>query len=176
MMHCCGMPRNRAISQPSSERWAKARMCTLFLESNNWTLLHRACYYGHLEIIRALLDAGANPEAKAKDEATPLHWACLQGNVEAARILLLEAGANIHAQDRVGWTALHYAAAKGHLDVVKVLVGRWCMKIDAVDNNGKTPLSIACYWGELEVCQRIAQAGSRPFTERQQKRNRFRPC
>ena len=99
----------------------------------NWTPLHWACYYGHLEIIRALLDAGADPEAKADDEATPLHWACLQDQVEAARILLLEAGANTVAKTDKGYTALHFACYRGHLDVGKALLDA-SADIDAVTN------------------------------------------
>ena len=75
-MHSCGMLRERAISLPSSERWAKARMCTLLLEIKIGRLCTRLAIMGIWMIIRALLDAGANPEAKDKDEATPLHWAC----------------------------------------------------------------------------------------------------
>jgi len=46
---------------------------------NKSTPLHQACRFGHLEIIRALLDAGADPEVNAKDESTPLHRACAHG-------------------------------------------------------------------------------------------------
>ena len=68
------------------------------------TALHQACKYGHLKIIRALLDAGADPEAKAngEEQATPLHWACMVGQVEAARILLLEARANMKSTTTKG--------------------------------------------------------------------------
>ena len=101
--------------------------------NENWTPLHFACCFnGHLDVIRVLLDAGANPEAKADDETTPLYWACKKGHLEAARILLLEAGVNINAQVKAGWTALHIAACEGHWDVVKVLLDAGA-EIDAVD-------------------------------------------
>jgi len=126
--------------------------------SSRSTSLHQACRFGHLEIIRALLDAGAYPEAKA-DGMTPLHWACLDGQVEAARILLLEAGANVEVQDNLGWTALHFAAYKGDLDIVKVLLDA-AASLELRETNGATSLVIACQEGHLETVQALLYAGA----------------
>ena len=55
-----------------------------------------------------LLDSGANIEAGAGVVATALHFAALEGQVEAI-VALLAAGADIEAKDRDGGTPLDYA-------------------------------------------------------------------
>ncbi|KAJ3003934.1 UNVERIFIED_CONTAM: hypothetical protein HDU68_005425, partial [Siphonaria sp. JEL0065] len=47
-------------------------------------------------------------------KSTPLHYAALDGHVDAAR-LLLDNGAIVNAQDTSKWTPLHFAAENGHV-------------------------------------------------------------
>ncbi len=55
---------------------------------NNWSLLHYACslmdqkYAGtekHLELVKLLLESGAEINIADEDNWTPLHFACQQG-------------------------------------------------------------------------------------------------
>ena len=69
-------------------------------------LLHLAVQYGHTELVRFLLDQGADINARARGAAgygesgvpgsTPLHVAASSGRAEIA-MLLLERGAHVHA-------------------------------------------------------------------------------
>ena len=54
----------------------------------------------------ALLQAGANLEARNENGLTPLHWATTSEAVTA----LLQAGANLEARDEYRGTPLHRAA------------------------------------------------------------------
>jgi len=124
------------------------------------TPLHGACWFGHLEIIRALLYAGADPEAKNEIGYTPLHWACMEGHVEAARILLLEARANTETATEKGLTALRFACNRGNLAVVRLLIGAGA-NMDAQDNvDGWTPLRSAAQIGHLDIVQLLVGAGA----------------
>jgi Ankyrin repeats (many copies) len=61
-------------------------------------------------MIRRLLTAGADPNARGGlDQTAPLDWACWRGRYEAARALV-EGGADIHAINRYGSDALGTAA------------------------------------------------------------------
>ena len=90
------------------------------------TPLGEAASKGHNEVIRILLDAGADPNVGEKGLGkgwTPLHLA-VQGGHEATAKLLLDAGANPDEEDDYGSTPLHYAACYGHEKAVTVLLER----------------------------------------------------
>lgn len=53
-----------------------------------------ACYKGHLEMVKFLLDAGADQEHKTDEMHTALMEASMDGHVEVAR-LLLDSGAQV---------------------------------------------------------------------------------
>src|SRR6266853_970420 len=83
------------------------------------TPLHLAAAGYRVEIIRLLLDSGADPNATAnRRRSSPLHYAAdgyitgpawdAKRQVETIR-LLLDAGADINAQDQNGATPLHRA-------------------------------------------------------------------
>jgi ankyrin repeat protein len=52
------------------------------------TPLHRACYYGHIEVVRELLNNGANVKNANKIGITPLHAAGMNGPFEVKQELL----------------------------------------------------------------------------------------
>ena len=83
------------------------------------TPLHFAAYNGHMDMVRLLLENGANTEAMRRDDGgTPLDSAAYNGQTDIVR-LLLEEGANIEAtRSDDGSTPLDSAAYNGHLDAV----------------------------------------------------------
>jgi uncharacterized glyoxalase superfamily protein PhnB len=80
-----------------------------------WTALHEAAKCGHIEIVRLLLQHGANPNAReAGDNTYPLHWAAAHGDIEIVRTLLDAGGdvhgfGDVHMLDVVGWATLFHA-------------------------------------------------------------------
>lgn len=66
-----------------------------------------ACFYGHLEVTKVLLEHGANVHDKTnKSLVSCLHRACQKGYIEISE-LLLDYGANKNAKDIDGNTPLH---------------------------------------------------------------------
>jgi ankyrin repeat protein/catechol 2,3-dioxygenase-like lactoylglutathione lyase family enzyme len=60
------------------------------------TGLHVAAVEGHLNVVRLLLEQGADPNAReAGDNTYPLHWAAAHGHVEIVRAVL-DAGGDVH--------------------------------------------------------------------------------
>lgn len=118
-----------------------------------------------LEMVRLLLNAGANPD-KPSPSRPPLHLAAHRGDLEAVQ-LLLAAGADPEGictsiasslSRREGRkfiegyydAALHCAAEKGHLEVVKALLAAGANPVRP-DHTGATPAEVAITNNRHEV-------------------------
>ncbi|WP_264687682.1 ankyrin repeat domain-containing protein [Wolbachia endosymbiont (group B) of Erynnis tages] len=111
-------------------------------DKNGNTLLYSAAEIGDLNLVKLLLDNGANIEAKNGEyQATPLHGAVENYRIDVVK-LLLNRGTNVNAEDKDNWTPLHYGADTNSPDIVKVLVDAHA-NLGAKGNYGKTPLDIA---------------------------------
>ena len=89
----------------------------------NRQLLH-AARDGGLARVEQALQNGANLEATDYFGNTPLHLACMHGELDVAQYLLTSHGANLEATNSSGCTPLHWACLNGHVDVVQELVAR----------------------------------------------------
>src|SRR6185295_8891621 len=88
------------------------------------TALMMAAPYGSPEMIRVLLDARANVNARDVAGMTPLMFAVASENQDAEVIkLLLAAGADTKVQTTTGETALVWARKYGDPAVLKLLGG-----------------------------------------------------
>ena len=70
---------------------------------NRRTALHAAAEYGQAEVVKLLLEAGANKDAADRFGMNVLHFAAHSGNLEIMK-MLLEAGANKDLTDMYGLT------------------------------------------------------------------------
>lgn len=85
-----------------------------------WSALHYAANQNQVEVLRLLLERGADPNAQAVNGITPLHMAAREGAVSAIE-LLLRAGADPRRQTASGETARAWAEAAQHAQAAALL-------------------------------------------------------
>ena len=68
------------------------------LRPEHHQMLHRPAESGNAAVLETMLSCGFDPEAKDKDNVTPLHRAAMGGHVEAVDVLLKH-GADVNALD-----------------------------------------------------------------------------
>jgi ankyrin repeat protein len=122
------------------------------------TPLYIASYYGHLEVIKALLGAEADVNKTANNGQTPLYLASYQGHVKVVQALL-GVGAEVDKADNLGRTPVISASSKGHLEMVKILLAAKA-DVNKADKGGGTPLHKASFYGHVEVVQTLLGAGA----------------
>jgi ankyrin repeat protein len=114
-----------------------------------------AAEVNNLDAIKALVEAGADPNIATESGTTALMMASGAGTdvqrarepeeratvVQTARYLV-EHGADVNKPGQFGWTALHAAAYQGLNDEIEFLVSKGA-NIDQKDEFGQTALSIS---------------------------------
>ena len=76
---------------------------------------------GYAEVVRLLVEAGADKDVASNRGNTALMLAALEGHAEVVRVLV-EAGADMNMADSYGNTARMLAADEGHAAVVQLLM------------------------------------------------------
>jgi ankyrin repeat protein len=114
-----------------------------------------ASYLGHTDIVRLLLEAGADVAAVDPGmKATALHAAAYAGRTEAARLLVAH-GIDINRQGpKNGYTALHDAIWQGHVDTARVIIEAGA-NLALTTHGGETPLAFARAKGRREIVELI---------------------
>ena len=107
---------------------------------------------GDLDVMRLLLDTGADWRVASAQNTTPLMAISGVGYVYGSHVtesialeavrFLLDLGADVNAANSAGYTALHAAVARGADTIVQLLVSRGA-NLNAKDKRGWTPLVIA---------------------------------
>jgi len=141
------------------------------IDGQSFPVLSMAIFQGKSEIVRLLIENGADVNQPTSDRLYPLHFAIgLKGglitpdnmNSEApTQILNLLFAANplIEARDNSGPTPLHVAAQTGSVEAAKALITRGA-SVDAINNAGNTPLFLAAREGYLPMLRELLTSGA----------------
>uniref|UniRef100_A0A0A9YHE7 Uncharacterized protein n=1 Tax=Lygus hesperus TaxID=30085 RepID=A0A0A9YHE7_LYGHE len=125
-----------------------------FLEANSkynidkrhflgWTALHVAAVNGNVEMVRSLLDAGADPNAG--DDYVNVYRTASEKGLHTLDVMLhreSEFSESLRAQENyLGFTPLHYAILVESVDCVKLLLARGANP--SIEASGHTPVALA---------------------------------
>ncbi len=129
------------------------------------TPLHFAACWGYLEILKKLIAAGADINAKFKpvyaddresEGSTPLMIASLYNNSAVLRQLCTEKNIELEAQDALGRTALSFALRKGCEENIKILLDHKAL-ITSITSMGATMLMHAAASGSLTIVRSLLE-------------------
>jgi len=113
---------------------------------DGFSALHFVSQNGYIDIVKILLDYGADIEIKNIEGCTPFWFAAAKGQTDVVRALL-SAGADVNTQRIDGISAISFASQQGHIDVIKILIDNGAV-IEKRDFRGSTPLSRAAVFGQ----------------------------
>ncbi|MBI5164996.1 MAG: ankyrin repeat domain-containing protein [Magnetospirillum sp.] len=158
------------------KEWERNPALLAETDNDGRTLLHRAAMAGNADMVRLLLNASLDVNARDFSKKTPLHmaangqvveiliargasisavdshrrsalhWAAIRGSKPVVEALLAR-GANVKDVDYGDATALHFAADAGSADSAAILIARGAV-VDAKDRQGRTPLLRAACTGD----------------------------
>lgn len=124
------------------------------------TSLHMACGRGHEDTVCALLQEGADRDARTAQGFTALHCASGRGGLGSVKVLLRAgADANVQSGGRQKRCPLHAAAVLGDKAVTEELL-RWGASVDVPDSEGVTSLHIASAVDNAEVVRCLIGGGA----------------
>ena len=122
------------------------------------TALHYAAQNGSLDIIKFLVEHGADISAQDYEQSrSVIHFAAENGDIECIKYLT-EHEADLLDKDANGATAFHYAVRANNLEAVKFFVTK---KLDytAKDNRGWSAMHYAACGGALDVMKYLIAKG-----------------
>jgi ankyrin repeat protein len=113
------------------------------------TPMHWALACDGVEMLRYLIDKGAEVDARSDQGTTPLMHAVQKKDIEKTTFLI-EQGADPNAVDNRGFTALHRVAEAGYIKLVKFLIEKGALP-EIESHKGDTPFSLAKKRGQMKV-------------------------
>ena len=120
-----------------------------------------AAHAGDTAQVRALLDAGHDPNGILRRTYSPLMFAAGNGHVEMTRLLLARS-ATVDHRDHNGDRALLWAAWRGHAETVRLLLAAGAVVQSDDDPYRMTPLMRAAGYAHVAVVRILLAAGADP--------------
>ena len=151
----CVIKGDRDLAEYFADR-GKLVAADLDVKHAGWTALTRASIEGYLDIVKALLAAGADKDKYGGFGVTPLIWAAIEGHLKVVQVLL-KAGAKVDKVNKYGHTALIGATDNGHTQVVEALLKAGA-DFKKLTGDGETALMIATDHGHTEIVQLLEAA------------------
>jgi ankyrin repeat protein len=130
------------------------------------TALHWAARDGHIEVVKTLLAAGADVNARDFYKETPLYYAIDGKSTNSLEItkLLIDKGADVNAHDDSDQTPLEssiYVNSETGYEIAKLLIAKGSKTNKLKDSsNGMALLHFAASYGQVKMVQLLLDNGA----------------
>lgn len=115
---------------------------------------------GHLDIVRALKEAGAKIEIRDSYGRTPLYAAAVAGHIDVVRYLVRDAGADVGARDCENRSVLWACCAVRRIDIAAILLESKDCNLNSVAGSGESAIDFAVKHGHAEVAEFLRGQGA----------------
>ncbi|KAJ3214118.1 hypothetical protein HK099_007016 [Clydaea vesicula] len=151
------------IAQPLIENLNAMNMN--ICDENKCSVLMKAAFKGHLEIVQHLLTLGVDVNAKDNQGNTALVWACASKQLETVKCLVEEGNASVNGDNVTNNapTPLITATFSGSYEVVEYLINKGADPMKMV--GGKSPLMIAAWMFHFDIVTLLIDNGTRATFE-----------
>lgn len=119
-----------------------------------------ASQLGQLDVLKYMIEKGADINKSDSAGQTPLHFAAENGQLKVMRYII-EHGAVVNVSDTSGDTPLMRSVWAQELEASRFLIDR-AANINAANKNGDTPLHIASTYGFAELAELLVSRGANP--------------
>lgn len=136
----------------------------------NETPLMKAAYHNHMDVVKYLLNKGADIKARDSRKNTALLHAAWSGNTEIVKYLL-ENGAEINERNYLNWNALMQACIEGHFETAKVLLENGSPTDEIDKEKGATALTLAKHSGNKHLVTLLVSYGASERAIKKRKEN-----
>mmetsp|Transcript_41579 Transcript_41579/g.36951 ORF Transcript_41579/g.36951 Transcript_41579/m.36951 type:complete len:223 (+) Transcript_41579:1781-2449(+) len=127
-------------------------------DRNSMAAIHYAAEGGYLDIIKLLVEKGADINMPGKNRLTPLLYACANGHFECVQ-WLVENEAKLSAKDKYKKGPLIAAVTNGNLKIASYLI-RNGADVNQADSSDNRPIHYAAAYGYDECVDLLIRAGA----------------
>ncbi len=114
----------------------------------------------HFELVKALVEAGANLNPNMHEEVSPLLQAVCNGRTDVVT-LLLDHRANPNIKDFYGDSLLSHAVQNKFINIVTILLNQG-VNVNQIDSEGYSPILRAARFGDTPLLRLLLSRGANP--------------
>ena len=123
---------------------------------NERNCVHEVAISGKNGIIQATLAKGANVRIPDVYGRIPLHYACMNGQLEAINTLVAAAPDTVDLKDLDNFTPLVHGIVHAQLSSVKAMLALGA-SVDRANSSEHIPLNLACQYGSTDIVQQMLE-------------------
>jgi len=132
---------------------------TIEIKNNmNMKLIHYICRFSTPELIKYIIDKGANTECYTNEGWKPIHIICRNSTPELIKYII-DKGVDLECADIYGWKPIHIICRYSTPELIKYIIDK-DVDLECSNNNGWKPIHFICRYSTSEMIKYIIDKGA----------------